>query len=46
MANPFNAVLQNKIPQQAKPSILRRIQMNWWIEPGDEKKVMKIYCFL
>jgi len=41
MANPFNAVLQNKIPQQAKPSILRRIQMNWWMNQRDEKKVIE-----
>ncbi|NLI93663.1 MAG: tetratricopeptide repeat protein [Peptococcaceae bacterium] len=41
MINPFIATLHNKIVYRDKINIFRRFQLNWWLNQGDEKKVIE-----
>ncbi len=41
MSNPFIATLQNKIFVKEKPGIFKKLQINWWLNHGDEKKVVQ-----
>ncbi|RNC29754.1 MAG: TPR repeat-containing protein YrrB [Candidatus Dichloromethanomonas elyunquensis] len=47
MINLFIITLQNKVMNRDKITLFRRFQLNWWLNQGEEKKVIEnLLCIL